>query len=63
MNRREQIKKRMEEILSQWLRANGQERGQLLLERIRLQRELEELEQRVAETARTYGRPGVDGAS
>lgn len=50
MNRREQVKNRLEEILSQWLRADRRERGQLLLERIRLQRELEELEQRAAET-------------
>ncbi len=45
MNRRKQIMKRLEEILSEWLRADRQERGQLLLERIRLQRELEELPQ------------------
>lgn len=40
MNRQATIQKRLDEILTLWARADRQQRGHLLMERIRLQEEL-----------------------
>ncbi|MFZ5827240.1 MAG: hypothetical protein ACOY94_23325 [Bacillota bacterium] len=43
MDRRTQIERRLEEILRLWLRADRQQRNELLMERLRLQLELDSL--------------------